>query len=244
MTGATFSELEPDGLTVLAFAVAFAGSVAFWWVYFHRKAVEAGLLPLAEGETISTVLPLPEDEAEWGGLHIMFATARGTVRRNSMDAFTNIPTAGKIAMKFEGEDADDSLIGVLGAVVLAVTGGEALYADMGHFGKRPIQAAWLGLCLPALVLNYFGQGALVLSDPAARANPFFQMIPQIARPARAIVDACASLHPKLDTIGPQTVSPPVLRAGDRTPRPGASTWPIAAASPVSSSTARQRIILI
>ncbi|MDV3257163.1 MAG: DNA gyrase subunit A, partial [Sphingomonas sp.] len=52
------------------------------------------LLPLSEGETISTVLPLPEDEAEWGGLHIMFATARGTVRRNSMDAFTNIPTAG------------------------------------------------------------------------------------------------------------------------------------------------------
>jgi DNA gyrase/topoisomerase IV subunit A len=48
------------------------------------------LLPLAEGETITTVLPLPQDEAEWGGLHIMFATAKGTVRRNSMDAFTNI----------------------------------------------------------------------------------------------------------------------------------------------------------
>ena len=58
------------------------------------------LLPLAEGETISTVLPLPEDENEWGGLHIMFATAHGTVRRNSMAAFTNIPTAGKIAMRF------------------------------------------------------------------------------------------------------------------------------------------------
>jgi len=65
------------------------------------------LLPLAEGETISTVLPLPEDEAEWGGLHIMFATARGTVRRNSMAAFTNIPSAGKIAMKFGSpEDGD------------------------------------------------------------------------------------------------------------------------------------------
>jgi DNA gyrase subunit A len=84
------------------------------------------LLPLAEGETISTVLPLPEDEAEWGGLHIMFATAHGTVRRNSMAAFTNIPTAGKIAMRFgtgpaeetESEDNDeqadptDRLIGV------------------------------------------------------------------------------------------------------------------------------------
>jgi DNA gyrase subunit A len=55
---------------------------------------------------------LPEDEAEWGALHVMFATAKGSVRRNSMDAFTNIPTAGKIAMKFEGEDADDALIGV------------------------------------------------------------------------------------------------------------------------------------
>nr|WP_281063697.1 DNA gyrase subunit A [Sphingomonas sp. LaA6.9] len=70
------------------------------------------LLPLAEGETISTVLPLPEDEDEWGKLHVMFATAKGSVRRNSMDAFTNIPSNGKIAMKFEGEDEDDRLIGV------------------------------------------------------------------------------------------------------------------------------------
>ena len=65
------------------------------------------LLPLADGETISTVLPLPEDEAEWGKLHILFATAHGSVRRNSMDAFTNVPTNGKIAMRFE-EDADRS----------------------------------------------------------------------------------------------------------------------------------------
>ena len=70
------------------------------------------LLPLAEGETISTVLPLPEDENEWGKLHVMFATAKGSVRRNSMDAFASIRTAGKIAMKFEGEDEDDRLIGV------------------------------------------------------------------------------------------------------------------------------------
>ena len=66
------------------------------------------LLPLAEGETISTVLALPQDEAEWGSLHLMFATAKGTVRRNSMDAFTNIPTAGKIAMKF-GPIAEDGV---------------------------------------------------------------------------------------------------------------------------------------
>ncbi len=65
------------------------------------------LLPLAEGETISTVLPLPEDEAEWGGLHIMFATAHGSVRRNSMDAFTNVPANGKIAMRFGMTESDD-----------------------------------------------------------------------------------------------------------------------------------------
>ena len=65
----------------------------------------------------------------------------------------------------------------LGAVFLAVTGAEALYADLGHFGRRPIQRAWLLFVLPALVLNYFGQGALVLSEPAALANPFFVMAP-------------------------------------------------------------------
>jgi DNA gyrase subunit A len=65
------------------------------------------LLPLSEGETISTVLPLPEDETEWGGLHIMFATAHGTVRRNSMAAFTNIPSNGKIAMRFGTGPAED-----------------------------------------------------------------------------------------------------------------------------------------
>jgi KUP system potassium uptake protein len=65
---------------------------------------------------------------------------------------------------------------VLGAVVLAVTGGEALYADMGHFGSRPIRLAWLGLVMPALVLNYMGQGSLMLSDPSTADNPFFAMV--------------------------------------------------------------------
>ncbi len=69
------------------------------------------LLPLAEGETISTVLPLPEDESEWAKLHVIFATAHGGVRRNSMDSFSNVPTNGKFAMRFE-EDATDRLIGV------------------------------------------------------------------------------------------------------------------------------------
>jgi len=112
------------------------------------------LLPLAEGETITTVLPLPQDEAEWGGLHIMFATAKGTVRRNSMDAFTNIPTAGKIAMKFgtaeEGdgdEEQEDTLDRIIGVellteeddVLLATRNGKAIRfksTDVREFQSR------------------------------------------------------------------------------------------------------------
>src|SRR5215218_4796280 len=108
------------------------------------------LLPLAEGETISTVVALPEDEAEWGGLHILFATAHGTVRRNSMDAFTNIPTAGKIAMKFgtsedgEEEDTLDRIIGVdllteEDDVLLATRNGKAIRfksTDVREFQSR------------------------------------------------------------------------------------------------------------
>ena len=101
------------------------------------------LLPLADGETISTVLPLPEDEAEWGRLHIMFATARGYVRRNSMDAFTNVPTAGKIAMRFD-EGEDDRLIGVAlcdegDDVLLAARSGKAIRfaaSDVREFQSR------------------------------------------------------------------------------------------------------------
>ncbi|MFN9388385.1 MAG: potassium transporter Kup [Betaproteobacteria bacterium] len=74
---------------------------------------------------------------------------------------------------------DNRLAGflALGAVVLAVTGAEALYADMGHFGRAPIRLAWFAAVFPALVLNYFGQGALLLSDPTAAAHPFFRMAP-------------------------------------------------------------------
>jgi len=67
----------------------------------------------------------------------------------------------------------------LGAVFLAVTGGEALYADLGHFGRKPIQSGWLFFVLPSLLLNYFGQGALVLSDPAAIENSFYRMVPDV-----------------------------------------------------------------
>src|SRR6185312_11139956 len=75
---------------------------------------------------------------------------------------------------------DHGTIGLvtLGAVFLAVTGGEALYADLGHFGRKPIQIAWLCLVLPSLIINYFGQGAKVLADPAAIENPFYRLVPE------------------------------------------------------------------
>ncbi len=69
---------------------------------------------------------------------------------------------------------------ILGAVVLCVTGGEALYADMGHFGKQPIRLAWFSVVMPSLTLNYFGQGALLLNNPEAVKNPFFMMAPDWA----------------------------------------------------------------
>jgi len=80
---------------------------------------------------------------------------------------------------------------ILGSVVLVVTGGEALYADMGHFGLTPIRRAWLWLVLPSLVLSYFGQGALLLRDPTAAANPFYALVP--AGPATYALVILASL---------------------------------------------------
>src|SRR3981081_1144058 len=78
----------------------------------------------------------------------------------------------------------------LGAVFLAATGGEALYADLGHFGRKPIQSAWFFLVLPALLINYFGQGALVLSNPAAIENSFYRMVPASMRlPVNALATA-------------------------------------------------------
>jgi KUP system potassium uptake protein len=75
----------------------------------------------------------------------------------------------------------------LGAIVLALTGAEALYADMGHFGRKPIQLAWMGLVLPALALNYMGQGALLMADPGAIENPFFRLFPSgLVLPAVAL----------------------------------------------------------
>jgi KUP system potassium uptake protein len=81
----------------------------------------------------------------------------------------------------------------LGAVVLAVTGAEALYADMGHFGKRPIRIAWFSLVLPALMVNYLGQGALLLRNPAAVSNPFFLAAPRVMLFPLVVLSAIAAV---------------------------------------------------
>ncbi len=82
---------------------------------------------------------------------------------------------------------------VLGAVFLAVTGAEALYADLGHFGRKPIRIAWFVLVFPALALNYLGQGALVLADPEALRNPFFLLVPAWALPPLVVLATLATL---------------------------------------------------
>jgi len=81
----------------------------------------------------------------------------------------------------------------LGAVVLVVTGGEALYADLGHFGKRPIRIAWYGVVMPALVINYFGQGAVLLSDATAIENPFYLMAPRWAQLPLVVLATAATV---------------------------------------------------
>ncbi|MEO5510157.1 MAG: KUP/HAK/KT family potassium transporter, partial [Longimicrobiales bacterium] len=82
---------------------------------------------------------------------------------------------------------------VLGSVFLAITGAEALYADMGHFGRRPIRIAWFALVLPCLVMNYFGQGALLLRDPSAVASPFFRMAPEWALIPLVVLSTLATI---------------------------------------------------
>jgi KUP system potassium uptake protein len=81
----------------------------------------------------------------------------------------------------------------LGAVFLAVTGGEALYADLGHFGRKPIQVAWFALVLPSLVINYLGQGALLLTDPSAIANPFYRLVPDMLLLPMVVLATCATV---------------------------------------------------
>ncbi len=103
---------------------------------------------------------------------------------------------------------------ILGSVVLAITGGEALYADMGHFGKRPIRLAWFAMVLPALLLNYFGQGALILRDPAAVSNPFFLLAPEaFLYPLVAIATAAAIIASQAMISGAFSITQQCVQLG-------------------------------
>ena len=103
---------------------------------------------------------------------------------------------------------------ILGAVVLAVTGGEALYADMGHFGAKPIRYAWNFFVLPSLMLNYLGQGALVLKDPAAVQNPFFEAVPEWALfPMIGLATAAAIIASQAVITGAFSVARQAMQLG-------------------------------
>ncbi|MEY2683382.1 MAG: hypothetical protein RJA09_526 [Pseudomonadota bacterium] len=103
---------------------------------------------------------------------------------------------------------------ILGAVVLCVTGGEALYADMGHFGKQPIRLAWFAVVMPCLVLNYFGQGALLLADPSAVKNPFFNMAPEwLLLPLVGLATAATVIASQALISGAFSVTKQVIQLG-------------------------------
>ena len=181
------------------------------------------LLPLGEGEVISNVLTLPEDEAEWGGLSVVFATAKGYARRNSMDAFANVPSNGKIAMKFEGEDADDKLIGVelLSAeddVLLASRNGKAIrFAadDIREFQSRAstgVRAMKLGkddAVISLSILKRVGTSAEEREDylrfapwkPEKEGDPTMtaERIAEMAEREQFILTVCANGYGKLSS---------------------------------------------
>ena len=103
---------------------------------------------------------------------------------------------------------------VVGAVVLALTGAEALYADMGHFGRRPIQLAWTGLVLPALALNYMGQGALLMGDPSAIENPFYRLFPDAwVLPAVGLATMAAIIASQAVISGAYSVTRQAIQLG-------------------------------
>jgi KUP system potassium uptake protein len=102
----------------------------------------------------------------------------------------------------------------LGFVLLAVTGGEALYADLGHFGRKPIQIAWFCLVLPALTLNYFGQGALVLADPSTIENPFYQLLPDaMLVPMVVLATAATSIASQAVITGSYSLTQQAIQLG-------------------------------
>ena len=117
------------------------------------------------------------------------------------------------AFRFIVEQPGTTFI-ILGAVVLCVTGGEALYADMGHFGRQPIRLAWFVIVMPSLTLNYFGQGALLLSNPEAKENPFFLMAPDwLLYPLVGLATAATVIASQALISGAFSVTKQVIQLG-------------------------------
>ncbi|MFZ5521717.1 MAG: potassium transporter Kup [Pseudomonadota bacterium] len=117
------------------------------------------------------------------------------------------------ALEFMVHEGWSALV-VLGSVVLAITGAEALYADMGHFGKGPIRLAWFNVVFPALVLCYFGQGALLLSDPSAVDNPFFNLVPAwFVLPMVALATAATVIASQATISGTFSITKQAIQLG-------------------------------
>jgi len=117
------------------------------------------------------------------------------------------------ALRFIWEQPGTTFV-ILGAVVLCVTGGEALYADMGHFGKKPIRLAWFAVVMPCLTLNYFGQGALLLTESAAVKNPFYNMAPDWALiPLVVLATAATVIASQALITGAFSVTKQVIQLG-------------------------------
>jgi KUP system potassium uptake protein len=150
-------EVAAPGMTELVVPMTLVVLVALFWVQSHGTAKIGAAFAPVMGVWFVTIAVLGAKEIA-AQPHILFALN---------------PYYGAAFIAAHGWHA----FVVLGSVVLAVTGGEALYADMGHFGKRPIRLAWFGLVLPALALNYFGQTAELLGNPDAASNPFYLMLP-------------------------------------------------------------------
>jgi KUP system potassium uptake protein len=151
----------------------------------------------------------------FGPVMLVWFTALGLVGLRGVAADPGIVRglSPSYAIEFFGERPGPAFI-AMGAVVLVITGAEALYADMSHFGRSPIRRAWFFVVFPALTLNYLAQGALVLEDPSTRTNPFFLLLPHWARIPMVVLATAATLIAAQAVIsGAFSVSRQALRLG-------------------------------
>jgi KUP system potassium uptake protein len=223
---------KPSGIVVLLGAIAAA-------LFYGDAMITPALSVLSAVEGLEVAAPSLEAYVLPLTIAILFALflfqSRGTAKVASFFGpitcvwFVAISLAGIVAIahnpvvlfafnpwhaiSFVGTHGYVSLL-TLGAVFLAVTGAEALYADLGHFGRRPIQTAWLFFVLPALILNYFGQGALILSNPAALENPFFLLFPQwLQLPMVGLATAATVIASQAVITGAYSISRQAVQLG-------------------------------